>query len=334
MGRLCRFILTIAAFATLGLATAPVSAKNIGADPPLRCSSCGCGCSNGSPKGPSGNCSASEPCNAGACFSRTEGNLRETYPVVAVKSSTGAMLDLSLTYDSYNADTSRARFNTVLGIGWTHSYNFFLFSQVGSIYRADGDGRVTKYQLGPGGTYTAARGYFETIVKNPDGSFTITDKNKTVTRYMQIAGTPFMQGTPVWRLASITDRNNNVTTLTYSAGNLTKVTDTYGRTITFTYNSRNLLTSLTDPLRKRRTMRALGTVWQRRYNLDSGAAENGRRGQKTGFVLGLSCAVFGVKTESGRDQTQPCASRVFLAITKLASANRVRSCAVFLARPR
>ena len=87
-------------------------------------------------------------------------------------------------------------------------------------------------------------------------------------------------------------------------------------------------------LRKRRTMRALGTVWQRRYNLDSGAAENGRRGQKTGFVLGLSCAVFGVKTESGRDQTQPCASRVFLAITKLASANRVRSCAVFLARPR
>ena len=87
-------------------------------------------------------------------------------------------------------------------------------------------------------------------------------------------------------------------------------------------------------LRKRRTMRALGTVWQRRYNLDSGAAENGRRGQKTGFVLGLSCAVFGVKTKSGRDQTQPCASRVFLAITKLASANRVRSCAVFLARPR
>ena len=87
-------------------------------------------------------------------------------------------------------------------------------------------------------------------------------------------------------------------------------------------------------LGKRRTMRALGTVWQRRYNLDSGAAENGRRGQKTGFVLGLSCAVFGVKTEFGRDQTQPCASRVFLAITKLASANRVRSCAVFLARPR
>ena len=52
-----------------------------------------------------------------------------------MKSSAGTMLDLSLTYNSYNADTSRARFNTVLGIGWTHSYNLFLFSQVGSIPR-------------------------------------------------------------------------------------------------------------------------------------------------------------------------------------------------------
>src|SRR5205807_10521163 len=123
-----------------------------------------------------------------------------------------------------------------------------LFSQVGNMFRVGGDGRVTKYQLGPGGTFTAAPGYFETIVNNLDGSFTITDKYKTATRYVQIAGTPFMQGTPVWRLVSITDRNNNVTNLTYSAGNLTKITDTYGRTITFSYNSRNLVTSITDPL--------------------------------------------------------------------------------------
>jgi RHS repeat-associated protein len=165
-----------------------------------------------------------------------------------VKSSTGATLDISLTYDSYNADTSRARFNTVLGIGWTHSYNLFLFPQVGNMFLANGDGRVTKYQLGPGGTYTAAPGYFQTIVKNPDGSFTITLKDGTVGHFAQIAGTHFMQGTPVWRLVSMTDRNNNVTTLSYSAGNLTSVTDTYGRTISFTYNTHNLISSITDPL--------------------------------------------------------------------------------------
>jgi RHS repeat-associated protein len=244
MGRFYRVILTIAVFAAIGLVSAPVEAKNIGADPPVVCTSCGCA----APSGANGNCSSYEPCSAGTCFSRTEGNVRETYPIVSVKSSTGAMLSLSLTYDSYNADTSRARFNTVLGIGWTHSYNLFLFSQVGNMFRVDGDGRVTKYQLGPGGKYTAAPGYFEAIVKNPDGSFTITDKYKTVTHYVQIAGTHFMQGTPVWRLVSVTDRNNNVTILSYSGGNLTNVADTYGRTITFSYNSHNLITSITDPL--------------------------------------------------------------------------------------
>lgn len=67
--------------------------------------------------------------------------------------------------------------------------------------------------------------------------------------------------------------------------------------------------------------------------LDAGAAENGLRGRKTGFVLGFPDR-FWSKTESGRDQTRPGASRVFLTITRLARANRVRSCAVFLARPR
>jgi hypothetical protein len=67
--------------------------------------------------------------------------------------------------------------------------------------------------------------------------------------------------------------------------------------------------------------------------LCSGAAGNSLGRYKTG-LSGLSCAVSGIKTESGRDQTRPCASRVFLTITRLASANRVRSCAVFLAKPR
>jgi YD repeat-containing protein len=250
MGRFYHFILTIAAFAAIGLANAPADAKNIGADFAKRYTSPGCACATcaGASIGPPCKPSTLVPGSSGTSFSLTEGTDPETYPVVSVKSSTGAMLDLALTYDSYNADTSRARFNTVLGIGWTHSYNLFLFSQVGNMFRVDGDGRVTKYQLGIGGTFTAAPGYFETIVKNPDGSFTITDKYKIVTHYVQIAGTHFMQGTPVWRLVSITDRNNNVTTLTYSAGNLTNVTDTYGRTITFSYISRNLIASITDPL--------------------------------------------------------------------------------------
>ena len=51
------------------------------------------------------------------------------------------------------------------------------------------------------------------------------------------------------RLMSITDRNNNVTSLAYDAGgDMTTVTDTYGRTYTFGYNSNHHVSSATDPL--------------------------------------------------------------------------------------
>jgi hypothetical protein len=49
----------------------------------------------------------------------------------------------SLVYNSYNADGSRATVDTVLGYGWTHSYNIFLFNQLDAMFRYDADGRVT-----------------------------------------------------------------------------------------------------------------------------------------------------------------------------------------------
>lgn len=42
-----------------------------------------------------------------------------------------------------------------------------------------------------------------------------------------------------YRLKSVTDRNGNTTTLTYSGANLTQVTDPVGRTLTFSYSSPN-----------------------------------------------------------------------------------------------
>jgi len=120
MGRFDRFVLAIAILAAIGLASEPVQAKNIGTDfpKPKPCrgySTCACPVCNQAPsKRPWSNCVSSQACIAGKCYSLTEGTDPETYHVVSVKSSTGAMLDLSLTYNSYNADASRARFNTVL----------------------------------------------------------------------------------------------------------------------------------------------------------------------------------------------------------------------------
>jgi RHS repeat-associated protein len=209
-------------------------AKNIGADPPSLCPTCS-------------KPSVVQPSGTSTWLSRTEGNLTETVPITTLKHSGGPTIDLKITYNSYNADGSRAVIDTILGYGWTHSYNIFLFSQFGAMFRYDGTGRVTKYGVGPGGTFIAAAGYFETLVKNLDGSFTLTQKDQTQYTFATVPSTPFLVGGPVSRLTKAVDRNGNTTTLTYSGGNLTGITDTYGRTTTFAYNPGAHLTSVTDP---------------------------------------------------------------------------------------
>src|SRR5205814_386476 len=131
----------------------------------------------------------------GAIIGLTEGNLQE--PIPALGSSIARTLDFRLTYNSYNADGSQAQIDSVAGYGWTHTYNSFLFAQVGSMFLMGPNGRTEKFQLGAGGAYTADTGYFNTLVKNPDGSFTMTTKRRTVYRFALVAGTPFMVFGPV-----------------------------------------------------------------------------------------------------------------------------------------
>ena len=63
-----------------------------------------------------------------------------------------------------------------------------------------------------------------------------------------------MVGGPVYRLTSIMDRNNNTTTLDYTNGNLTTITDFCGRSLTLVHNSQNKLVSITDPLNRNTTL--------------------------------------------------------------------------------
>ncbi|HEV3201059.1 MAG TPA: PEP-CTERM sorting domain-containing protein, partial [Bryobacteraceae bacterium] len=185
--------------------------------------------------------------DAGTSISLTEGNLTETANLSSTSSAFGPTIPFQVVYNSYDADGSRAQIDTTMGYGWTHSYNTFLFSQFGSMFRYDSGGRITKYKLGPGGSFTSSTGYFETLVKNVDGSFTLTLKDQTRYTFALVPGTPFLVSGPVWRLIGIVDRNGNQTTLTYTAGNLNSITDTYGRTITLTYTAQNKLASITDP---------------------------------------------------------------------------------------
>ena len=223
-----------------------VQAKYIGGDPPHcpLCSSCQT-CGGDSPKSP--DCPVSEA-SGGSSINLTEGNLKDDYSAAIVRNAAGVTLDLTLTYNSYNADGSRAIVNTVMGLGWTHSYNVFLFEQRGSMFFMDGVGRVVKFQAGPRWVYTASPGYFETLVRNPDGTFTMTNAEMIVFQFASITNTPFTVEGTVYRLTSIVDRNQNTTTLSYSNGCLTTITDTYGRSLNLGYNGQNKLQSITDPL--------------------------------------------------------------------------------------
>src|SRR5262249_44545645 len=137
----------VALILSLLLCPSPVQAHILGGEPP-RCDPRPCHKPPASPACPPTYLSG------GSALGLTEGNLQERYRVSSLKSATGATIDFSLTYNSYNADNSRgARVDTVLGYGWTHSYNIFLFSQGAFMFRMDGDGRVTRYQQGPDGTF-------------------------------------------------------------------------------------------------------------------------------------------------------------------------------------
>jgi hypothetical protein len=192
---LCASVALVLPFAELA------EAKYIGGDPP-KCLFCACkGCT----------CPSNEqPSNTSSSLSDSEGNVREIVPIASLGSVNGG-LDISLTYNSYNADNSGATLDTVAGYGWTHNFNVFLFGQLGSMFRYDGDGRVTRYSLGPGGTFVTSPGYFETL-KQSGTTFTLTQKDQTKYTFIPITGTPFFVGGPVYRLTQIVDRNGNTTT--------------------------------------------------------------------------------------------------------------------------
>src|SRR5204863_1835788 len=100
---------------------------------------------------------------SGTMISLTEANLIERQSICGVNCPTCSScagipstdthgIRFTAIYNSRDADGSHVQLDTVMGYGWTHSYNIFLFKQAGAIFRYDGIGRVTKYKIGPAST--------------------------------------------------------------------------------------------------------------------------------------------------------------------------------------
>ncbi len=229
-----RLMLLAGVVAGLALPALPVRAMYIGSDPPDVCPKCGF--------------PPTRQQLGGIGTSLSEGNMQQNYPIVTISSAFGPTLPLVLTYNSYNADGSKAQLNTGFGFGWSDTYNLYLFQQRGQMFEMGGDGRVTRYYMTLPNNYISDSGYFETLTMQSDGSFIVTNKYQSWWHFGLVPNTPFLVAGPVYRLLQMGDRNGNTNTLTYNSGLLTSVSDTYGRTIQFTYNASNELSTVTDPL--------------------------------------------------------------------------------------
>lgn len=136
---------------------------------------------------------------------------------------------------------SQFNLNGPLGHNWDFSYNERLLLPASlvpgeKILRCSGRSRVDGYTLQADGSFVSPDGFFDRMVQNPDGSFTIRNNNGFKTNFM-----------PDGRLASMVDRNGNTMSFAYDANNqLSTVTDTLGRDIQFSFNSVGRLVSVTD----------------------------------------------------------------------------------------
>ena len=185
--------------------------------------------------------------------SLSEGNLLETYAGPAIAGGSGAALSLDLSFNSNLADGSNGRVNTVLGVGWTHNFNVFLFRQRSEMFRSAGNGRVNKFSPVSSTSYRSTEGYFSILNRTATG-FTLRYKGGASETFAMIPGSSTLNGQPVYWLQQMTDRLGNVTTLNYSGGLLASITNAYGRSLTLTYSTARKLVSITDPLGRTTTV--------------------------------------------------------------------------------
>jgi RHS repeat-associated protein len=131
--------------------------------------------------------------------------------------------------------------NTAQGNGWDYSYNVAIQQSGADIFVLNGSSRVDRYQRQPDGTYSR-NGHFREMVRNADGTFTLTFEDTGHWWFRAFDGTAASG-----KLARIVDRNGNALGLEYDAlGRLVKITDTLDRDIQVSYNADGFISSITD----------------------------------------------------------------------------------------
>jgi YD repeat-containing protein len=136
----------------------------------------------------------------------------------------GEAIVISRTYNSISTNAG------LFGRGWSTAYDETISTDINSrLQLAMPDGRLVNF---------ATPDFFGQMVKNGDGSYTVTFKDGRVHQFNS-AG----------KLVSQTDRQGNQTTLGYnSSGSLISITDPFGRILSITTNVSGRVLSISDTI--------------------------------------------------------------------------------------
>lgn len=143
----------------------------------------------------------------------------------------GLSFEFSRTYNSMFAGIDGP-----LGPGWTHAYATHLtLNPDGSATLHAADGAQLTFEPNGAGGFTPPTGGLSQL-EPTTGGFQLTRRDRV--RYgFDSAGT----------LTEVVDRNGNALSFTYTAGQLTGIADTVGRSILLTYNAAGRLSSVAGP---------------------------------------------------------------------------------------
>lgn len=164
----------------------------------------------------------------------------------------------------YTSDKAQSCDSCPFGRGWTHNWDIRLTGSFipGGAGRVAFSEQVTGHLFSSSGvTSTGSAVFKSTGTVSQLGDSVLSDAGGNL-QYQKADGT-ILRFNSLGRLISQTDRNGNVTALTYSGNNLTQITDAVGRSLTFTYDGSNRIISMTDPL---------GRTWHYTYEGTPGVA--------------------------------------------------------------
>ena len=143
----------------------------------------------------------------------------------------GPSLDLTRTYNSLSSGTEG-----IFGYGWASSYSMHLSSaSTGDVTIFETDGSSVTAAPAGSGSYQLPT-WADSTLTSTGGEYTFV-RHQTETFSFDSSG----------QLTGISDLNGLTTTLSYSTGRLSKVTSPAGKTLTFSYGTNGLVSSVSGP---------------------------------------------------------------------------------------